>query len=107
MQKVRVTKPLQWLKTNVWARTGAGLMVAVLIFSFGVGVGDGRIMFGSHSLNKGLPNTLDYSSVNQVYKLLKQDYDGTLTSTQLLNGLKTSLAQATSDPYTEYFTADQ
>jgi carboxyl-terminal processing protease len=50
---------------------------------------------------------LNYSSVNQVYQLLKQKYDGSLTESQLLDGMKTGLAQATNDPYTEYFTAQE
>jgi carboxyl-terminal processing protease len=94
----------------VWsrfARIGAGVIVAVVIFGLGVGVGDGRIAVNSGSLNGSLPNTLDYSSVNQVYQLLKQKYDGTLTETQLLNGMKSGLAAAANDPYTEYFTAQE
>ncbi len=107
MQKVRVAKPLQWLRKNVWARAAVSVLVVVLIFGLGVGVGEGRIMFGSHSLNRGLPDTLNYASVNQVYQVLKNNYDGTLTTTQLLNGLKQGLAQATADPYTEYFTPQE
>jgi carboxyl-terminal processing protease len=54
-----------------------------------------------------LPSQLDYSSVNAVYQALKSNYDGQLTETQLLNGLKHGLANATNDPYTEYFTAQE
>jgi carboxyl-terminal processing protease len=45
--------------------------------------------------------------VNQVYQALKQNYDGKLTTNQLLDGLKEGLAQATGDPYTEYFNASE
>lgn len=88
-----------------YVRIAAGAVVVVLIFALGVNVGDGRIAFGAGSVNGSLPNSLDYASVNQVYQLLKQKYDGKLTATQLLDGMKEGLAQSTGDPYTEYFTA--
>jgi len=104
LQKLKDTKQLRQLMKGPMARIGAALVAAVVVFALGVGVGDGRIAVGSGNMNKNLPNTLDYSSVNQVYELLKQKYDGTLTAGQLLNGLKEGLAQSTGDPYTEYFT---
>jgi carboxyl-terminal processing protease len=55
----------------------------------------------------GLPASLDYSSVNDVYQALKDNYNGKLTQSQLLDGLKEGLAQATGDPYTEYFNPQQ
>lgn len=55
----------------------------------------------------GLPANLDYSSVNQVYNLLRENYDGKLTQDQMLTGLKKGLAESTGDPYTEYFTAQE
>jgi carboxyl-terminal processing protease len=48
-------------------------------------------------------NQLDYSSVNQVYKILKSDFDGNLNNPKLVEGLKTGLVNAAGDPYTEYF----
>jgi carboxyl-terminal processing protease len=55
----------------------------------------------------GLPDNLDYSSVEDVYDKLRGNYDGKLTEDQLLTGLKKGLAEATGDPYTEYFTAKE
>lgn len=52
----------------------------------------------------GLPDNLDYSSVETVYDKLRGNYDGKLTQEQLLTGLKKGMAEATGDPYTEYFT---
>jgi carboxyl-terminal processing protease len=72
--------------------------------------GQGRLhlQFGNYaSQNNDLPAHLDYSSVNEVYDALKQNYDGKLTEAQLLNGLKAGLANAPGDPYTEYFTATE
>ncbi|MDB5185407.1 MAG: Peptidase [Candidatus Saccharibacteria bacterium] len=90
-----------------------GLIVAAfVIFTVGVGVGDGR--FGitvSHGNNKpvatGLPSKLDYSSIDEVYQSLKQNYNGQLTEQQLIDGMKHGLAESTQDPYTVYFTAKE
>lgn len=90
-----------------YIRITAGVVAAVLIFGLGVNVGDNRISFNTGSVNSNLPNSLNYASVNQVYQILKQKYDGTLTVNQLLNGMKEGLAQSTGDPYTEYFTAQE
>lgn len=81
------------------------LVVVVIVFALGISVGNGTIsVSGKHGVNGNLPATPDYTSVNQVYKSLIQNYNGKLTETQLENGLKHGLAQATNDPYTEYFT---
>lgn len=105
--KEKVKWLTSYFKSSLVARILSGVVVAILIFVLGVNVGDGRIMFASSGLNGNLPNTLNYSSVNQVYQLLKNNYDGKLTETQLLSGLKEGLAQATGDQYTEYFTPSQ
>jgi carboxyl-terminal processing protease len=84
------------------------LVIAAIIFGFGIAVGDGRISIHSNSSVTGeLPSTLNYSTVNQVYQALKANYDGKLTETELLNGIKHGLASAPGDPYTEYFTASE
>lgn len=90
----------------------AELGVVLVVFLVGVGIGDGRLTapLRTTAVATGLPAKLDYSSVNEVYQSLKTNYDGQLTENQLLDGLKHGLAQATNDPYTEYFTpkeADQ
>jgi carboxyl-terminal processing protease len=97
------------LEANVWASRAVMLMVAAVIFIAGVGVGNGRIQFHRQfaASNSSLPTTLDYTTVNQVYKSLKENYDGKLTATQLIDGLKHGLAEATKDPYTVYFTAKE
>lgn len=79
-------------------------VVAAVIFLFGVGVGRGNVLFGAagNSANKDLPDDLDYASVEQVYDLLKTNYDGKLDVTKLLDGLKTGLAASTGDPYTQF-----
>ncbi len=96
---------------NLWLRASVGLLIVAIIFFLGIQVGDGRIQINflspTQSVNKGLPAQLNYASVTRVYDALIQNYDGKLTSEQLLDGLKAGLAQATNDPYTEYFTPSE
>ncbi|HMS23736.1 MAG TPA: S41 family peptidase [Candidatus Saccharibacteria bacterium] len=52
--------------------------------------------------NDTLPSKLDYQSVNDVYDIIRKNYDGELKIEDVMNGLKNGLATATGDPYTEY-----
>jgi carboxyl-terminal processing protease len=99
-QRLKQTKHrLQWLAKTL----GVGIAI-VLIFEFGVGVGNGKIVFDSNkSEQTDAPSHLNYSSVNQLYQSLKQNYDGKLDETKLLDGMKAGLTSAAGDPYTEYF----
>jgi carboxyl-terminal processing protease len=96
-----------------WIRRANILLVLVVVFLIGVGFGDNRLSIrlpwdkNLTSSNNNLPATLNYTSVNQVYQALKQNYDGKLTQTELLNGIKQGLASAPGDPYTEYFTPQE
>lgn len=92
-------------------RAAFGCLLLVIGFSLGLNVGNGelgrRLPWSAKPIAKGLPAKLDYSSVNQVYQSLKQNYDGQLTEGQLEDGLKHGLAAATKDPYTDYFTPQE
>lgn len=81
--------------------------VAVFIFAAGIWVGQGRFSDRTVSqlgeVSQNLPNDLDYSSVEAVYDKLRLGFDGELSETSLLDGLKKGLVQASGDPYTEYF----
>ena len=107
---VKLLKHIKSIKFNKWALVGgAAFVVAVFIFGLEVGNGSLQLNFLSSvkSENQSLPSQLNYSTVNQVYNVLKQNYNGKLTATQLLNGLKEGLAEATGDPYTEYFSPSE
>lgn len=97
-------------KLQIVRGLGYGL-VAALIFVSGWGVGSGRIVLSQDqlfrkSVQKGIPNNLDYASVEEVYDTLRQDYDGQLDVNKLLEGLKAGLATAAGDPYTEFLNPD-
>ena len=83
---------------------------AVVIFGLGVLTGNGHIRLtahGQYGSETNLPATLDYSDLNQIYDALRSNYDGKLTQSQVLDGLKHGLAEAADDPYTEYFTPQE
>lgn len=93
-----------WWKTA--AKAGGALVVAAAVFIAGMGVGNGTIQLSAGNAQHGsLPNKLDYASVDEMYRVLKANYDGKLTEAQLTDGLKKGLAEATGDPYTAYFNA--
>jgi carboxyl-terminal processing protease len=81
-----------------------GILVGA-VFLTGIGIGNGAIRLSDtpNNNNKSLPEDLDYASVERLYDLLKANYDGKLDEQALLDGLKSGLAQATGDPYTQYF----
>jgi carboxyl-terminal processing protease len=81
------------------------LAVVLIVFGSGYAVGKGDIHLwgGKGIVNNQIPSSLDYSSVDAVYTILKNDYDGSLNSAKLINGAKQGLVAATGDPYTEYF----
>jgi carboxyl-terminal processing protease len=82
------------------------LVAVLLVFSSGVAVGKGELHARSTDANGKNLSQIDYSSVNDVFKSLKENFDGNLNSTQLLNGLKEGLVSSTGDPYTTYFNPD-
>ncbi|HET7301781.1 MAG TPA: S41 family peptidase [Candidatus Saccharimonadales bacterium] len=83
-------------------------VVLLATFNAGILVGNGSIQVGKMASQNGkLPGALDYASVNEVYQALKTNYDGKLTQQQLLDGLKVGLAEATDDPYTQYFNTSE
>ena len=83
-----------------------GALAAVLIVfggGYAAGKGDVHLWGGKGVVSSQTPSSLDYSSVDAVYTILKNDYDGNLNSTKLIDGAKAGLVAATGDPYTEYF----
>jgi carboxyl-terminal processing protease len=89
-----------------------GTTVLVLgVFATGVLVGQGKVHLTSSvgsnkQVSKNLPSDLDYTSVEKVYDSLRANFDGQLDEAKLLDGLKSGVATATQDPYTEYLNAD-
>lgn len=88
-----------------------GLIVAgAALFVFGLFVGQGKIQlftsFGQDNTAK-VTSKLDYSQLDELYRTLKGNYDGKLTDSQIIEGLKHGMAKSTADPYTEYMSASE
>lgn len=85
-------------------------LATAVIFGLGVVVGKGTLTVRLGSSNPLFVNRgsgLDYSSVDAIYNLLRQNYDGEITKEQALEGIKEGLAAATGDEYTEYLTREE
>jgi carboxyl-terminal processing protease len=77
------------------------LLLSALLFGGGYIAGQGGLhMQKAIASSRG---SLDYSSVDEVYGLLKKDFDGNLSATKLTDGLRAGLVSAAGDPYTKYF----
>ena len=98
-------------KQSRWKRLLLTVVGASVIFFLGWGLGSGRIAISAFqhvdSQNGALPASLDMSSVQEVYRALRDNYDGKLSEEKLLDGMKSGLAQSTGDPYTEYMNKEQ
>lgn len=109
-QRQRLDQPVP-KKQRRWLRALGMMVGAGAIFLFGWGIGSGRIHIAAlskiQSENTDLPASLDTSSVQEVYRALRDNYDSKLTVEQLLDGAKAGLAASTGDPYTEYMNAEE
>lgn len=81
---------------RLWLKLLGLLIFGGLLFGAGWFVGHGNKSTTTSS-------SIDYTTVNRVYDILKQNFDGQLDSNKLLDGIKHGLVGATGDPYTTYF----
>ena len=63
-------------------------------------------IFARFDSNK-TPASIDFSSLDDVYDVLRSKYDGKLDQQALIDGAKHGMAQATGDPYTTFFNAKE
>ena len=82
------------------------------VFVVGVLVGQNGLLefefdISNQTTETKLPDDLNYDSVERIYDLLRQQYDGQLSEEQLLEGLKSGLVGSVNDPYTEYLNSVQ
>ena len=87
-------------------------MAAVFLFGTGFLVGDDRIRLntaadstGTSLVNSSAPDNsgdLSTSGLQEIYDLLRDQYDGEFSDEALLDGLKSGTVAAVGDAYTEY-----
>lgn len=79
-----------------------------LLFMAGIVTGQFvKIDFKRTPLKQNSSRDLNYSSVEEAFDTLVTNFDGQLRDEELIEGLKKGLAEATKDPYTEYFTNEE
>lgn len=107
MARIALPSGLKEGGRSSWVRRVVVGIFAGLIFLTGVGVGNGNISFRTQNPNTSLPDSLNFSSVEQVYDALKASFDGKLDERELTDGMKRGLTQSTNDPYTEYLNPEE
>lgn len=97
------------LSNKKWLKRGLITFGVLFVFSFGYGFGAGNITFGTKQSkqNNQLSNNLDFTSVEKVYDILRNNFDGKLEQAKLIEGMKKGLVNASGDPHTEFLTAEQ
>lgn len=104
-----VPKPVQKRsKFRSFLKFIRNVAVILLFFVLGIQIGNGSFLVLLNqpiSSNTSLPTDLDYREVEQIYDLLRANYDGDLDVDTLIDGLKSGLITASGDPYTEYLNA--
>jgi carboxyl-terminal processing protease len=83
------------------------IIIAVFVGLVGFVSGTRSDEFMARFSGKTSPSSLDFSSLNDVYSVLRDKYDGTLDTQALIDGAKHGLVEATGDPYTSYFTTKE
>ena len=92
--------------TNRSVYAAASIIVALLLFASGWAFGRGNI--GITNLSNGVVrnNIQNFNEVNEVVKALRDNYDGTIDDTKLMDSLKSGAAKSAGDPYTEFFNSE-
>lgn len=104
----RVGQTKQLKSITLSAAVGWALLIALVSFVAGNRWTDIQdAFFSSHEGGSGLPEDMDYSQVEELYDILRREFDGQLTLEQLLDGLKDGLASAAGDPYTVYLNEEE
>ncbi|HUD06548.1 MAG TPA: S41 family peptidase [Candidatus Saccharimonadales bacterium] len=110
MEFIKKTLKRFWPKQKKQIKEVSVLLIyGVALFILGINVGSGWIqnrvdeVLHKNDQTSNLPNSLNLSAIQQEYQDIKDNYDGKLTVSQLEDGIAHGLANATGDPYTEYF----
>ena len=101
-QKNPVQQPVKPTKINTYY--GIAVVASVMLFASGWAFGGGKINLSNIKKgNVSNSSNIDYTSVQEIQDLLKNNYDGKIEDQKILDGIKSGIAKASGDPYTEYF----
>ena len=87
----------------------AGCLITLIIgFFVGLNWTSFAENFGPYlGFKKSTAETLIFSSVQNLYNVLKENYDGDIDKTTIIEGAKKGMIAAVGDKYTEYMTSDE
>lgn len=92
------------MRSSLSTRTTVLIAVVIAVVSFGAGD-----RLHGYNLNPFVkqPDRIDASSLNDLYALMQNNFDGTIDAKAALEGAKKGLVAAGGDPYTVYMNADE
>ena len=95
--------------TSVALSTVVVSIIVALVAGFYVGANWEGIFsnFGPYLGGKTSSDTLELKPVQYLYNTLKENYDGDIDKTALVEGAKKGMVAAVGDKYTEYMTAEE
>lgn len=79
------------------AKTLLAYALGLVLFLLGLMLG-----INANVAQRSTLGSLDTTTMHEVYSILRQDFDGTLDSAQLMDGVKAGLAAGTGDEFTRY-----
>ena len=85
----------------------ASALVVFLVFVAFVLSNTDTSQYIDNGQNTDLPYNLDYDGVEDIYDLLRKQYDGELDEEALINGLKKGLVTASGDRHSVYYEPDE
>lgn len=77
--------------------------MALLLFASGWAFGRGNVGLSGLRSSTIRQKVGDFTEVNEVVQALKDNYDGTIDNTKLMDSIKSGVAKSAGDPYTEFF----
>ena len=81
--------------------------ILLVIIALGIGFFLGQKFHNFSQYGSFDTASLDYSSLDEVYNILRNTYDGEIDETKLINGARRGLVAGLGDEYTEYFTSEE
>lgn len=100
-------------KKRRFTKTLVAVLAGFFIFGTGFLIGDDRIKLNSvesiASVATGQSVTDDLSTdgLQELYDVLRKNYDGEISNEELLDGLKKGVVRAVGDSYTEYLSPEE
>jgi len=105
--KKHITPAVQSTGSNKSLQYAALSIVAILVFASGWAFGSGKVSLdGVRTGTVASTSNIDFAGVKEVDALLRDNFDGTIDDQKVLDGLKSGVAKAAGDPYTEFFNAE-